>query len=84
MQTTARSPKQYAPVLSHLLTPVAIMGYALAMWRLGADLRITGDFFIADGVLSRWQVWLALGIATQWGAHHLNNRSGRSDDAAGA
>jgi hypothetical protein len=84
VRDTAGDTKSYAPVLSYLLTPVAITGYALALWRLGADLEWTSDFFISDGIFSKWQVWLALAVATQVGAHHLNNRSGRSGDAAGA
>jgi hypothetical protein len=76
--------KQYAPALSYLLIPVAMTGYALALWRLGADLDWTADFFVSDGIFSKWQVWLALAIATQAGAHHLSRRSGQPDDAAGA
>ena len=70
--------KKYAPMLSWMLTPVAVTGYAFAMWRLGADLDWTGNFFISDGVFSKWQVWLAMAIATQVGAHRLNNLSSRS------
>jgi hypothetical protein len=81
---TAGSSKQYAPVLSYLLIPVALTGYALALWRLGADLDWTADFFVSDGIFSKWQVWLALAMATQAGAHHLSRRAGRPDDAAGA
>lgn len=76
--------KKYTPVLSYLLTPFAWTGYAFALWRLGADLEWTSDFFITRGILSRWQVWLALAAATQAGAHYLNNRPGSSDNAAGA
>jgi hypothetical protein len=76
--------RTFAPMLAYLLTPVAMAGYALALWRLGADMDWTGDFFISDGLLSRWQVWLAFAAATQMAAHRLNNRNGRSGDAAGA
>ena len=79
-----RNPKDYVSVFGYLLSPVAIAGYALALWRLGADLEWKSEFFIADGVLSKWQVWLALAIATQTAAHRLNNPRGRSGDAAGA
>lgn len=63
---------------------MAMTGYAFALWRLGADLKWTGDFFIPDGMFSRWQVWLALAVATQAAAHRLNSRSGRPGDTVGA
>ena len=62
---------EMAPVLQYLLTPVATLGYVLAGWRLGADLNWTDQFFISSGILSHWQVWLALAIATQVAAAHL-------------
>jgi acyl-coenzyme A synthetase/AMP-(fatty) acid ligase len=69
----------YAPLVSSLLTPVALVAYMLACWRLGADLNVTGEFFISQGVFSRWQVWLALAIITQLGAKELNRRVGSND-----
>lgn len=75
---------KYAPALSWLLSPLTLTGYALALWRLGADLDWAGDFFIADGLLSKWQVWLALAAATQIAAYRLNNRGDSSGDATGA
>jgi len=62
---------QIAPLLQYLLTPIASVGYVLAGWRLGADLNWTGEFFISSGLLSHWQVWLALAIATQVAAAHF-------------
>jgi hypothetical protein len=70
-------PRRYAPVVSYLLTPVALVAYMLAFWRLGADLNWMGEFFISQGLLSRWQVWLALAIATQLAAKELNRLVGR-------
>jgi hypothetical protein len=74
-------PQRFAPVVSYLLTPIALIGYALAFWRLGADLNFVGQFFIADGLLSRWQVWLALAILTQVAAKELNRVAQSSDTA---
>jgi hypothetical protein len=74
-------PQRFAPVVSYLLTPIALIGYALAFWRLGADLNFVGQFFIADGLLSRWQVWLALAILTQVAAKELNRVAQPSDTA---
>jgi hypothetical protein len=71
--------RRYAPVLGFLMTPFALTGYVLAFWRVGADLNWLGEFFITKGLLSRWQVWLAIAIATQLLANQLN-RLGSSDD----
>jgi hypothetical protein len=54
-----------------LLTPVSMTGFVFAAWRLGADLRWTGDFIIADGPLSNWMVWVAIGAAVQACANSL-------------
>jgi hypothetical protein len=72
-------PRRFAPVMSYLMTPVALVAYMLAFWRLGADLNWVGEFFISQGLLSRWQVWLALAILTQLAAKELN-RLGQHDD----
>jgi hypothetical protein len=72
-------PRRAVPVVTYLLTPVALVAYVFAFWRLGADLNWVGEFFISQGLLSRWQVWLAIGIATQIAARELN-RLGRPDD----
>jgi hypothetical protein len=68
--------RRYVPVLGQLMTPVALVGYVLALWRLGADLNWLDEFFIHQGLFSRWQVWLAIAIATHLLANHLN-RIGR-------
>jgi hypothetical protein len=44
-------------------------------------LNFVGEFFIADGLLSRWQVWLALAILTQVAAKELNRVAPPSDTA---
>jgi hypothetical protein len=63
------------------MTPVALVGYVLAFWRLGADLNWLGEFFISQGLFSRWQVWLAIAIVTQLVANQLN-RAGQRDHVA--
>lgn len=73
--------KRYAPALGYFLTPVSLAGYVLAVWRLGADLKFVDEFFVSSGLFSRWQVWLAVGIATQLAARELN-RVGQSGDTA--
>jgi hypothetical protein len=71
--------RRYAPVVGFLMTPLALTGYVMAFWRLGADLNWLGEFFIGKGLLSRWQVWLAIAIAIQLLQNQLN-RVQDSDD----
>lgn len=68
---------KYAPVAASLMTPVTLVAYVMAMWRLGADLNWLGEFFISTGLLSKWPVWLALALATQALSHQLNRASRR-------
>jgi len=77
MKKLIEQPRQLAPVVSSLMTPVALVGYTLAFWRIAADLNFAGEFFITQGLLSRWQVWLVLAILTQVAARELN-RFGQS------
>ena len=60
------------PVLRFLLTPLAAIAGALSIWRLGTDPGWTNGFFIAQGFLSHWQVWLAAAIGIQVLAFGLN------------
>ena len=62
-----------------LLWPVVSMVFALALWRLGQDLGLTASFFIQEGPLSHWQVWLALAVTLGAGCGWLSKR-GRPDD----
>ena len=80
--TRLSEPKRYAPVFGLLMTPVALTAYVMAAWRLGADLNLFAEFFISKGLLSRWQVWLALAVAVQMSARHLN-KAADNDQTAG-
>lgn len=62
--------------LASLLTPTAVLCIVVALWRLLADVNVTEDFVIEAGLLSHWQVWLALGIAIQFARVYLD-RYGR-------
>jgi hypothetical protein len=64
---------------AYLLTPLALTAYVMAFWRFGADLKWVGDFFIPNGLLSRWQVWLALAVAIQLSVRQLNRVSRPKD-----
>jgi hypothetical protein len=55
-----------------LLTLLAVLAGALGAWRLGVDPGWTGPFFVAGGLLSRYQLWFALAIAAQTFAFSLN------------
>ena len=48
-----------------VLTPVAVLAGMLGAWRVSADLGWTNGFFIADGLLSRYQVWFAIAVSAQ-------------------
>ncbi len=57
--------------LGGLIALVAVSCLMLAMWRLTSDLGWTGEFVIPDGILSHWQVWMAMTIATGFLAFRL-------------
>jgi hypothetical protein len=65
-----------ALMAASLMTPIAVMAWALAGWRLAADLKWTGDFAIRSGIFSHWQVWVALGILVQFAAFLLHRYAG--------
>ena len=58
-------------LLGLLLTPMAVVTAALGAWRFCADAGWTNAFFIADGVLSHWQVWFVFAIGVQACAYTL-------------
>lgn len=55
-----------------VLKPVAVLAGTLGAWRLAADLGWTNGFFIADGLLARYQVWFAIAITAQTSGLILN------------
>jgi hypothetical protein len=68
--------------ISALLTPSALMALVLAIWRIGADLNLTGSFAIPSGPFSHWQVWMGAAAFLQLCAFALN-RYGRGDARSG-
>src|SRR5579863_2348312 len=72
VQHKRRKNQHVALALASLLTPAAVMACVLVFWRLGADLNATGQFPIANGLFSHWQVWLTLGASLQFFATALN------------
>ena len=55
----------------HLLKPASLAAFSLGIWRIGADLGWTSDFIFMDGLLSRWQPWMLLGVAILSVQSHL-------------
>ena len=67
-----RKNRHVALAMASLLTPAAVMACVLTLWRLAADLNFTGQFPIADGLFSHWQVWLTVAATLQFSAILLN------------
>jgi hypothetical protein len=74
--------RQAALIASSLMAPISLMAWALGGWRVLADLKMAGEFAIATGLFSHWQVWIALGIVLQLAAFLLH-RFSRHDDYDG-
>jgi len=55
-----------------LLSPVALIAAVMAFWRFGADAGWTDTFVVSDGLMSHWQVWLAMAIGIQWMSMRLD------------
>jgi hypothetical protein len=70
--------RHVALAMGSLLIPAALMAYVLALWRLGSDMGVAGEFPFS-GLFSHWQVWIGVGAALQLVAYSLNRygRSGR-------
>ena len=48
-----------------LLTPASVMAATLGVWRISADIGLTGAFAIPSGLFSHWQVWLGIAAVLQ-------------------
>ena len=79
LRNTAAGNRQVALMVSSLMTPLALMAWALGCWRIAADLNWTGAFAITQGLFSHWQVWIAMAIAVQFAAFLLH-RYARGED----
>lgn len=60
-----------AQALAALLMPVSVAVYALAAWRVAADIGIAGAFPFS-GIFSHWQVWLPIGVLISFSIFSLN------------
>jgi hypothetical protein len=64
--------RKVAVALSLFFTPAALMCSVLALWKVGSDLELTGQFAFAEGMFSRWQLWGTAAAGLQAGAWVLN------------
>ena len=85
-QVRAISSRQSALAVASLMTPIALMAWALGFLRLEADMKWAGEIAISPGLFSHWQVWFALGVAVQFAAFLLGRYASQgsedSDDTA--
>lgn len=72
LQRKQRKNQRLALAVASLLTPGAVMACVLGVWGLAADLNVTTQFPIGNGLYSHWQVWLAIAALLQSCAHVLN------------
>jgi len=77
LQHKDRKNQHVALALASLLTPATVMAYVLAVWRISADFKATGEFPIT-GFFSHWQVWMAAAAILHLSAILLN-RYGKSE-----
>ena len=68
-----RPNRRLATVAAGLLGALGVNGFALCVWRWGADLDVLGSFPISEGVFSHWQVWFGAGLVLQVLAALLSN-----------
>lgn len=51
----------------------AVLAAALGIWRFGVDPGWTNEFFVAEGIFSRYQTWFALAFLAQTSAFVLRH-----------
>jgi len=77
-KTTGKN-RNAALAIAALVTPATLLAFVLAFWRMSSDLGVTSAFPITSGLLSHWQVWLAIALCAQYFTTTLNRygRDGR-------
>ncbi len=71
--------RHLALAFAALLWPAVFTAYALAFWRLAADLALTGNFGFSQGLFSHWQTWMALAFVLNVSAVVLNRYGHRGE-----
>ena len=67
--------RKMSAILGAILSPVALIAYVFAIWRVSADIGWSGPFAIASGFFSHWIVWFSIGLALTVGISALKRRS---------
>lgn len=68
------TPAELVQAVTQMLNPASVLALALGGWALGADFGVAHAFAVADGPLSRWQVWLAVAGVIQFANHWVRKR----------
>jgi hypothetical protein len=71
------------PMAWLVLSPLAVIAGVLGAWRLGSDAGWTSEFFIGDGLLSRYQLWFVIAVAAQASVLILDRCMANQNKAAG-
>jgi hypothetical protein len=69
------------PAISSFLTMIAVVCFIVGTWILCAGLGWAGEFILRQGMLSHWQVWMAMGVAAQLGSFRLSRPLSRRSTA---
>src|SRR5260221_5900075 len=77
--TLARAGEELTPALAAILSPMATMAFAVAVWALCAQIAVAASFPIQSGALADWRVWLPNARGLQLGAARICTH-GNSDD----
>lgn len=72
--------QEVALACASLLVPSALLAFTLALWRIAADLRWTGQFIVASGILSHWQAWFCIAAVLLLLARLLNRYGSVSEE----
>ena len=70
------TPAELVQAFTHMLNPASVLALALGGWALGADFGVAHAFAVADGPLSRWQVWVGVAGVIHFVNHWLRKRFG--------
>ena len=60
---------------SFLLTSFAVVSGSLAIWRLGSDLGLAGEFPVPAGPFAHWQTWGLISALSEISAYQLRHRT---------
>jgi hypothetical protein len=72
LRRQGRKNRHLALAMASLMTPAALMAFSLAIWRIAADMKWARAFAFSGGILSHWQVWVAVALLLQILAVLLN------------